>query len=110
MHLFLWSDKIEDIVWDMIRSSRFEPDVDIKIEYIGLRPGEKLYEELITEGENIMPTRHEKIMVLRGVECDLQRLNGKIDELTGLATEQMGDKIKLKLKEIVPEYKSMGNE
>ena len=65
-------DKIADMARDLIRLSGFEPDVDIKIEYIGLRPGEKLYEELITEGENIVPTRHEKIMVLKGIECDLE--------------------------------------
>jgi len=64
--------KISDMARDLIRLSGFEPDVDIKIEYIGLRPGEKLYEELITEGENIVPTRHKKIMVLKGIECDLQ--------------------------------------
>ena len=59
--------KIDDMARDLIRLSGFEPDVDIKIEYIGLRPGEKLFEELITEGENIVPTRHEKIMVLKGL-------------------------------------------
>ena len=100
--------KIDDMARDLIRLSGFEPEIDIKIEYTGLRPGEKLYEELITDGENIVPTRHEKIMVLKGVECDLELLNGKIDELVDLATEQAGDKIKSKLKEIVPEYKSIG--
>ena len=89
---------------DLVRLSGFEPDVDIKIEYVGLRPGEKLYEELITEGENIVPTRHEKIMVLKGIEYDLQLLNSKIDELAQLAQEQVGNKITAKLKEIVPEY------
>jgi FlaA1/EpsC-like NDP-sugar epimerase len=92
---------------DLIRLSGFEPDVDIKIEYIGLRPGEKLYEELITEGENIVPTRHKKIMVLKGIECDLQLLNGKVDELVHSAGEQLGNKIKSQLKEIVPEYNAM---
>jgi FlaA1/EpsC-like NDP-sugar epimerase len=100
--------KIDDMARDLIRLSGFEPEIDIKIEYTGLRPGEKLYEELITDGENIVPTRHEKIMVLKGIECDLELLNGKIDELVNLAEEQSGDKIKSKLKEIVPEYKSMG--
>jgi FlaA1/EpsC-like NDP-sugar epimerase len=100
--------KIDDMARDLIRLSGFEPEVDIKIEYIGLRPGEKLYEELITDGENIVPTRHEKIMVLKGIECDLALLNGKIAELVDLAKEQAGEKIKSKLKEIVPEYKSMG--
>jgi FlaA1/EpsC-like NDP-sugar epimerase len=99
--------KIDDMARDLIRLSGFEPDVDIKIEYIGLRPGEKLFEELITEGENIVPTRHEKIMVLKGLECDLERLNGKIGELVHLSEAQLSDEIKAKLKEIVPEYISM---
>jgi len=98
--------KIADMARDLIRLSGFEPDLDIKIEYIGLRPGEKLYEELITEDENIVPTHHEKIMVLKGVDCDLQLLNGKVDELVNFALEQNGEKVKLNLKEIVPEYDS----
>ena len=102
--------KIDDMARDLIRLSGFEPDVDIKIEYVGLRPGEKLYEELITEGENIVPTHHEKIMVLKGVECDLPFLNGQIDELFELAGEQQENKIKSKLKEIVPEYTMMGED
>ena len=100
------SIKIDDMARDLIRLSGFEPDVDIKIEYIGLRPGEKLYEELITEDENIIPTHHEKIMVLKGMECDLQLLNGKIDELAHFAEEQDGEQVKMKLKQIVPEYDS----
>jgi FlaA1/EpsC-like NDP-sugar epimerase len=99
--------KINDMARDLIRLSGFEPDVDIKIEYVGLRPGEKLYEELMTEGEDIVPTRHEKIVVLKGIECDLQILDDKIDELAKLAQEQVGNKIKSKLKEIVPEYNAM---
>ena len=98
--------KIDDMARDLIRLSGFEPEIDIKIEYTGLRPGEKLYEELITDGEDIVPTRHEKIMVLKGIECDLELLNGKIDELVVFAAEQSGDKIKSKLKEIVPDYNS----
>ena len=57
--------KIDQMARDMIRLAGKEPDVDIEIHYTGLRPGEKLYEELITEGEGIVPTGHEKIMVLR---------------------------------------------
>ena len=97
--------KIDDMARDLIRLSGFEPDVDIKIEYIGLRPGEKLFEELITEGENIVPTHHEKIMVLKGANCDLTLLNGKVDELALLASEQLGGEIKQKMMEIVPDYK-----
>ena len=94
---------------DLIRLSGFEPDVDIKIEYIGLRPGEKLYEELITEGENIVSTSHEKIMVLKGMECNLQILNGKINELKTLAANQDKKRIKAKLQEILPEYSPSSN-
>ena len=96
--------KIIDMARDLIRLSGFEPDVDIKIEYIGLRAGEKLNEELITEGEGIIPTSHEKIMVLKGLECNLQILDGNINELGRLAEDQNEEKIKAKLHEIVPEY------
>jgi len=97
---------IDDMARDLIRLSGFEPGVDIKIDYIGLRPGEKLYEELITEGENIIPTGHEKIMVLKGMDCNMELLNGKIDELAHFAQEQDGEKVIMKLREIVPEYDS----
>jgi len=96
--------KIDDMARDLIRLSGFEPDVDIKIEYIGLRPGEKLNEELIIEGEGILPTAHEKIMVLKGLECNLQLLDGNINELATSAEAQNSEKIIAKLKEIVPEY------
>jgi len=83
----------------------FEPDVDIKIEYVGLRPGEKLHEELITKGEGIIPTSHEKIMVLKAVWCDQNVLNAAIEELRNLSYEQNSAEIKKKLQEVVPEYK-----
>jgi hypothetical protein len=57
--------KIADMARDLIRLSGKEPDRDIRIVFTGLREGEKLYEELITVGEGIVPTGHEKIMVLR---------------------------------------------
>jgi len=97
--------RIVDMARDLIRLSGFEPDVDIKIEFVGLRPGEKLFEELITSGEGIVPTTHEKIMVLRGKTCDQDRLNAVIDELTKLAQEQNGAGIRAKLKEIVEDYR-----
>lgn len=96
--------KIVDMAKDLIRLSGFEPNVDIKIEFTGLRPGEKLYEELITEGEGIVQTSHEKIMVLRGQFCDQTVLNGNIAELADIAKLQDPVRIKSKLKEIVTEY------
>jgi FlaA1/EpsC-like NDP-sugar epimerase len=96
--------KIVDMARDLIRLSGFEPDQDIKIEYIGLRPGEKLYEELITEGEDIVPTDHKKIMVLSGQICEQDRLNMDIDRLMEAAKAQDEKKIRTMLKQIVPEY------
>lgn len=97
--------KIVDMARDLIRRSGFKPDVDIEIKFIGLRPGEKLYEELITEGEGIVHSSHEKIFVLRGENNnDLNWLNQKIEELVKLALDQDSPGIKSKLKEIVPEY------
>jgi FlaA1/EpsC-like NDP-sugar epimerase len=98
--------KIADMARDLISLSGFQPDVDIEIKYVGLRPGEKLYEELITKGEGIQPTRHRDIMVLRADHCvSLQRLEAQIESLVRLAQDQDETGIKLKLAEIVPEYK-----
>ena len=100
--------KIVDMARDLIRLSGFVPDEDIKIEYIGLRPGEKLFEELITEGEGIVPTHHEKIVVLRGQVCDQVMLNGELDALGKLAHDQDAEGIRAKLRDIVPEYSPWG--
>jgi FlaA1/EpsC-like NDP-sugar epimerase len=96
--------KIVDMARDLIRRSGFKPGVDIEIKFIGLRPGEKLHEELITEGEGIVRTPHEKIFVLKGNTSDLDWLNQKIEDLVKLAHDQDTSAIKSKLKEIVPEY------
>ena len=71
--------KIADMAKDLIKLSGFEPDVDIKIEYTGLRLGEKMFEELVTEGEGIIATSHEKIMVLHGTDCEMDFINEHID-------------------------------
>lgn len=111
--------KIADMARDLIRLSGKEPDVDIKIIFTGLREGEKLYEELITVGEDILPTGHEKVMVLRSNShsSDSQylletraKLNSAIDGLVKDAHSHDAKKIKKKLKEIVPEYMPQENE
>ena len=96
--------KIVDMARDLIRLSGFEPDVDIKIEFIGLRPGEKLYEELITDDENAKPTLHPKILMLKGGVCDLEMLNGRIRELADLSRLHEPERIRSKLQEIVSDY------
>jgi hypothetical protein len=97
--------RIDEMARDLIRLSGFEPDIDIPIIYIGLRPGEKLYEELITEGEGIQETQHEDIMVLN---CDngscLSEINKQIEELVRLAEACDAEGIRKALKHIVPEY------
>jgi len=111
--------KIADMARDLIRLSGKEPDIDIKIAYTGLRDGEKLYEELITEGEDILRTRHEKIMVLRSNDYSSglkhlqnmkQVLDKDIEELIKYSMDHNGSAIKKKLKEIVPEYTPQENE
>ncbi|MEN6318248.1 MAG: nucleoside-diphosphate sugar epimerase/dehydratase [Syntrophaceae bacterium] len=111
--------KIADMARDLIRLSGKEPDVDIKIIFTGLREGEKLYEELITVGEDILPTGHEKVMVLRSSKhssdsryllTTREKLNKAIDELVKDAKRHDARKIKKKLNEIVPEYTPQENE
>ena len=97
--------KIVDMARDLIRLSGFKPDVDIEFKFTGLRPVEQLYEELITEGEGIIKTPHEKLCVLRAnSSIDPGWLGQKIKELASLAHEEDAQGIKLKLQEIVPEY------
>jgi FlaA1/EpsC-like NDP-sugar epimerase len=95
---------INEMAHELIKLSGLEPNVDIKIEFTGLRPGEKLYEELITEGEGILPTRHEKILVLEGHACDLADLAQNVHRLEQLAIAQDGAGIRKALSRMLPEY------
>ena len=107
------SIKIADIARDLILLSGKEPETDIEIRFTGLRQGEKLYEELITEGEGIVNTAHEKILVLKAdnhwngykTQADYRAwLMDRIDELSVLANRHDGCAIREKMAEIVPEY------
>ncbi|MCF8111437.1 MAG: polysaccharide biosynthesis protein [Desulfobacteraceae bacterium] len=97
--------RILDMARDLIRLSGFEPEKEIGIDFIGLRPGEKLCEELITDDEATLPTSHEKIMVIKSSECDLATLQEKIDALTKAAQAQDAQEIRRIFSEIVPEYR-----
>jgi FlaA1/EpsC-like NDP-sugar epimerase len=110
--------RISDMARDLIRLSGKEPEKDIEIKYTGLRPGEKLYEELITYGEKIAPTEHEKIMVLKnddiwngtGNQKSFQKwLNKNLYELYHLADLHRAENIREKLQCIVPEYQIQHN-
>jgi len=96
---------VKEIAYELIRLSGLEPEVDISIEYIGLRPGEKMYEELMTSSESLVDTSHEKIMVLKdGVEHQWDYLLSEIDKIVQSAKSYDSDLIKSKLKEFIPEY------
>ncbi|CCK78963.1 capsular polysacchararide biosynthesis protein CapD, fragment [Desulfobacula toluolica Tol2] len=105
--------KIAEMARDLIRLSGKEPDTDIEVQFTGLRQGEKLYEELITEGEGIVPTHHEKIMVLKangdwnGLGTQQAFRNQLLTQLNDLYTTALlhdVQGIRQKMKQIVPEY------
>ena len=96
--------RIVDMARDLIRLHGLEPEKDIAIEFTGLRPGEKLHEELITSGEGIVSTEHEKIMVLRGKTRDAAALLAQIETLLAISRKGDGEAIRKKLRDIVPEY------
>ena len=96
--------RIADMARDLIRLNGLEPDQDMPIEFIGLRPGEKLYEELITVGEGIVPTGHSKVLVLRGTVSNRQALNARIEELAEIACALDDGRLKQRLKALIPEY------
>jgi len=102
--------KIADLARRMIELAGFEPDVDIQIEYTGLRPGEKLYEELLSNEENTLPTPHEKIRVAKVRTYDYQLIEPEIDRLTD--TARLGKVITTValMKKIVPEFISQNSE
>ncbi len=103
------SVKIFDLARNMIKLSglRYPEDIDIKI--TGLRPGEKLYEELLANGEDTLPTYHKKIMIGKVRELEYAQVRSKIDELCVSNMFFNGNTIRL-MKEIVPEYVSNNSE
>jgi FlaA1/EpsC-like NDP-sugar epimerase len=97
------SVKIFDLAKNMIKLSGLKYPKDIDIEITGLRPGEKLYEELLANGENVMPTYHKKIMIGKIRQLDYLKVREKIDELCIMNMFFNTDTVKL-MKEIVPEF------
>ncbi|MDX9710467.1 MAG: nucleoside-diphosphate sugar epimerase/dehydratase [Trichloromonas sp.] len=96
--------KIVKLAEELIQLSGYRPYEDIEIIFTGLRPGEKLYEELLLAGEGVQPTCHEKIMVARAAECDETVLVRQIEELYQLARSLDLDGVVAKLQEMVPEF------
>ena len=96
--------KIVDLARDMIFLSGLEPDKDIKILYTGLRPGEKLYEELLTAGEEVKSTLHQKIKVAGSEDTDCTVLMNNVENLLELLQAGFSRDVLQKIKDIVPEF------
>lgn len=94
----------------MIKLAGFVPHKEILIEYTGLRPGEKLYEELLNDGENSLPTYHPKILITQVVEYDKIEIDKKFSEMALAVDGNDNFEIVKKLKQTVPEYKSANSE
>jgi FlaA1/EpsC-like NDP-sugar epimerase len=101
--------KIYDLARKMIKLAGFTPDVDIKIDVVGLRPGEKLYEELLNDSAKTIPTHHEKIMIAQEMEEEFEELHKDIIELITGSDVFDNEIIVSKMKNIVPEFKSMNS-
>jgi FlaA1/EpsC-like NDP-sugar epimerase len=101
--------KIIDLARKMIKLAGYIPDRDIKIKIVGLRPGEKLYEELLNDTSKTLPTHHEKIMIAQEIQEEFLDLHANIQELIGIAAFFDNDDIVAKMKKIVPEFISMNS-
>jgi len=104
------SVKIAEMAKKMIQLSGLEIGKDIQISFTGLRVGEKLYEELLNDKENTMPTHHPKIMVGKVKKYDLNEVKKDINELITMVPEHDNFKIVRKMKEIVPEFISQNSD
>ena len=98
------SIKIIDLAKRMIRLSGLEPTQDISITFTGLRPGEKLYEEVLNEAEKALPTHHKKILIARVRKYGFKDVQQEIETLKGLHHRQDNQLIIKQLKQFIPEY------
>jgi len=101
--------KIIDLARKMIKLAGYIPDRDIKIKIVGLRPGEKLYEELLNDTSKTLPTYHNKIMIAQEIQDEFSDLHVSIEELIGIAAFFDNDDIVAKMKKIIPEFISMNS-
>lgn len=102
--------KIIDLARKMIKLAGFKPDSEIKIKIVGLRPGEKLYEELLNDTAKTLPTHHEKIMIAEDVCDNYEEVTNGIIDLIDISEINTNKEIVSKMKVIVPEFKSLNSE
>ncbi|MFA5575946.1 MAG: polysaccharide biosynthesis protein [Tissierellaceae bacterium] len=96
--------KILNLAKDLIRLSGFEPDIDIPIEITGLRPGEKLFEELLMDEEGISSTKHHKIFIGKPIFTDYRLLLKYLDSANELIQNGSDEDIREFVKTMVPNY------
>lgn len=96
--------KIIDLARNLIKLSGFEPNVDIKIEVTGLRPGEKLYEEVLMDEEGLQKTSNNQIRIGRPIEIDKAEFKKELNILKRVADNDQDEKVDLIMKSIVPTY------
>jgi FlaA1/EpsC-like NDP-sugar epimerase len=101
--------KIVDLAKELITLSGFRPGEDIEITFTSPRPGEKLFEELSIEGEDMQRTRHPKIRIWKNIPMDREKLRDAISELIDIAKTQNHSQIVQKIKNLVPEYIGSNN-
>lgn len=101
--------KIIELAKKMIRLAGFIPEKEIKIKAIGLRPGEKLFEELLNDKSITLPTYHEKIMIVKEKNNKYDYVEKEVDDIISAAKEYKSTKIVKKIKKLVPEYKSLNS-
>ncbi|WP_039311406.1 nucleoside-diphosphate sugar epimerase/dehydratase [Clostridium baratii] len=102
--------KIYDLAEKLIRLSGFEPNKDIDIKEVGLRPGEKLYEELLMNEEGLTETKHKKIFIGKPGHFNIDDVRKNIGELLIVALNENKESLKIKMKEIVPTFIEPGSE
>jgi FlaA1/EpsC-like NDP-sugar epimerase len=101
--------KILDLAKEMIKLSGFEPDKDIPIVFTGTRPGEKLFEEILTAEEGTISTKNQKIFIAKLSEVDENKLNQGLEKLKKVTHNLDKEGIKTILKGLIPSYK-LGNQ
>lgn len=105
------SVKIIDLAKKMVQLSGLTIGKDIEIRFTGLRPGEKLHEELLDEKESLLPTHHSKILIGKVREYDFNEVSDQIKELTNISKQPNQQELLVKkIKQLVPEYKSQNSE
>ena len=101
--------KIVDLAKNMIRLAGYVPEQDIEIVYTGLRPGEKLYEELLNDEELTLPTHHQKIKIAQVIPCS-QKTRMEIEDLVIMSIHGNNEALVRKMKDLVPEFKSKNSQ